>query len=202
MKALGDSAQKKAVFFRAGFVKRLMLTICSSAFLLGICSCAHLLRSGASDYEAIETEAVEALFLSFMHNGFPTYHRDQGSNYVVEVVFLAKGSPGFDGNIAPLPNQFGSAPVAWLSRLSNHGVTIKDVKDAVYSKDLKFVIDRDNGKPGEIFQVEKITRISPEEVHIDAQRYSGFMNAAGAHYILRRKYGKWYVANIEDSWIQ
>lgn len=202
MKVLGNSAQKKDRFYRKGFFERLVIAICFSTFLFGICSCAHLLRSGASDYEAIETEAVEALFLSFIHNGFPTYHRDQGSNYVVEVVFLAKGSPGFDGNIAPLPNQFGSAPAAWLSRLSNHGVTIKDVKDAVYSKDLKFVIDRDNGKPGEIFQVEKITRISSEEVHIDAQRYSGYMNAIGARYILRRKCWKWYVANSEDTWIQ
>jgi len=189
------------MFCREGIIEQLVIVICSGAFLLSICSCTHLLRSGSSDNEAIETDAVEALFLSFIHNGFPTYHRE-GSNYVVEVVFLAKGSPGWDGNIAPLPHQFGSAPAAWISRLSNHGITIKDVKDAVYSRDLKFVVDKDSGKPGDIFRVEKITHISPEEVHIDAQRYAGFMNAIGARYILRRKDGEWYVANSENKWIQ
>ena len=113
---------------------------------------------------------------------------------MVEVVFLAKGSPGWDGNIAPLSEQFGSAPVAWLSKLANHGIAIKDVKDAVYSKDLRLVIDKDTGKPGEIFHVEKIAQISSDEFHIDAQRYSGPMDAVGARYILRRENGPWYVA--------
>ncbi len=159
-----------------------------------ICGCAHLNQKNTATNNSLETTIVKALF---------DYIFDRPEVYGAKfVVYVSCGITNWDGNIAPHIKNFKPAPSNWMATLSRSKINVKDVKDATYSNDSRSVVDKETGCPGVIFEVDKIDYISSSEVNIDAQCYSGFLNAIGGRYVLRNVKGKWMVVRIENGWAQ
>lgn len=154
------------------------------------------------DRKTLEAEAVAALFKDIYQNGAPGILTSKTNGIRVEVMFIAYGAPGWDGNLSPRLEFFAPAPAEWLDKIRYvTNISIKSLDNAIYNQDENRIRDKKTRALGAIFEVELLEWIGSDEIRIKYMNYMGVMLSSGGCYILKREQNHWKIVRMEDLWI-
>jgi len=87
---------------------------------------------------------------------------------------------------------------AFMVRFKGHHPPVKKVSQCIHSDRIK---DRDSGKEGLLFGIDRIKWINPNQVEVEGGYYEGSLSAAGYLYTVLKKRGRWVVTKDKTLWI-
>jgi hypothetical protein len=168
---------------------KIIWLFCYLVFSHGIAFAADSTESPISNRRQQEDDIRETIFrYQFAENGVQA----------AEVYFLSVPTGKEKGDIF---NASRNPSDEFVERFANLKPPVKKASASRFGGPSGWVVDKQSGKRGVLFNTGSIQWISETEVEVEGSFYAGMLYARGYTYTVKKAEGKWKVTKSKQTWL-